>query len=935
MRNTFLLQEILLENRIDDVKKKYPNVSADIIERLSTWDPSGDNKYLDFIVNYYNLSINENEIIEYVKLFHTNVNKLSKEVLDEIIAKNRWEWLLSDSSPIGRTLQGIYKSPKDINQYKGDWNVFKIITDFINQKLSKTEIKKLDANILYSSDDILIMIPKSYKASCYYGSGTKWCTTNKDSDNYYKRYTETGTLIYYINKKENQSNDWYKAAFFIDKSGESQAFDAPDRPTSIKDASENLGNNWPIIRDTIIEYLYANNLKGVDNFYFGPELITWLESKGLDPLKVLDSKQMAERVGADSLMAYLKKRDVSLYTYLPFLDIFNLLYSETKHPNVLVKEIWNGYKEQGINPIESIITLGNLGKQNTEILIDAVVSEEISLDEFLHMASNLPNENNIFKLLSKLYRGRDDSWWGSDTFKQLFKLFKNDVDLIFGFAETLGINLFESLDVRSMNHLLSKKYDKEQGLKYALANLESLKSSLTNYGFPSQDVVDYITKFDNRVELFKKLNDSNLLGNLALSDYVKFLGANENTFWVYYSSKYKIIDDDYIQEIIKNSDNAIRRIFPTLADLEKSIQSKLTDGGKTPETDIFENILYGNRVLRVLIYNFYNGDYYSFYKDFMERGQDTQITTLMMIKAYEDAPVGESDLKEKVLKKVIEEMKGTYSNGRLTIGEKSNTVTTTNLSPADNLCNFTDFFESSEVRDILCGDDVPEHFFSDEDALSNLDDERILNLIREHLMTYFRGSRIKLPLEWVDEFDEWAEDIDEVEDTFTFDFQDERIYGMSDYKLEFLINKTPRLSQIKDAIRYAFTEANNNLLKTEMDNHLLQEIVGVFGGGYDKKKVTLTSKTGKEKVVKANEFGYHYLMDDIIAYANANVWAEETLPDSVVEMISQLMKNSEGRFDSYLETDVEYFVDGWMPDRNKMMELFADNLYRRLNDIEY
>ena len=148
MRNTFLLQEILLENRIDDVKKKYPNVSADIIERLSTWDPSGDNKYLDFIVNYYNLSINENEIIEYVKLFHTNVNKLSKEVLDEIIAKNRWEWLLSDNSPIGRTLQGIYKSPKDINQYKGDWNVFKIITDFINQKLSKTEIKKLDANIL-------------------------------------------------------------------------------------------------------------------------------------------------------------------------------------------------------------------------------------------------------------------------------------------------------------------------------------------------------------------------------------------------------------------------------------------------------------------------------------------------------------------------------------------------------------------------------------------------------------------------------------------------------------------------------------------------------------------------------------------------------------------------------------------------------------------
>ena len=139
MRNTFLLQEILLENRIDDVKKKYPNVNADIIERMSTLDPSGNNKYLDFMINYYNLLINENEIVKYVKLFHTNVNKLSKEVLDEVIEKNRWEWLLSDNSPIGRTLQGIYKSPKDINLYK-DWEVFTIITDFVNKKLSKTEI---------------------------------------------------------------------------------------------------------------------------------------------------------------------------------------------------------------------------------------------------------------------------------------------------------------------------------------------------------------------------------------------------------------------------------------------------------------------------------------------------------------------------------------------------------------------------------------------------------------------------------------------------------------------------------------------------------------------------------------------------------------------------------------------------------------------------
>ena len=47
--------------------------------------------------------------------------------------------------------------------------------------------------------------PLSHESSCYYGSGTRWCTTNKDSDNYYKRYTEAGTLIYYINKNKTFS----------------------------------------------------------------------------------------------------------------------------------------------------------------------------------------------------------------------------------------------------------------------------------------------------------------------------------------------------------------------------------------------------------------------------------------------------------------------------------------------------------------------------------------------------------------------------------------------------------------------------------------------------------------------------------------------------------------------------------------------------------
>lgn len=50
MRNVFLFEDLILENRLDDVIKKYPEINKVTIEGLSTLDPSGNNKYLDWMV---------------------------------------------------------------------------------------------------------------------------------------------------------------------------------------------------------------------------------------------------------------------------------------------------------------------------------------------------------------------------------------------------------------------------------------------------------------------------------------------------------------------------------------------------------------------------------------------------------------------------------------------------------------------------------------------------------------------------------------------------------------------------------------------------------------------------------------------------------------------------------------------------------------------
>ena len=166
MKNTFLLEELLLENRIDDVKKKYPKVPVEVIEEFASNDPSGTNKYLDWMVYTADRGIGMSNVIKNINLFHKNINKLTKEFFDEFVKENKFEWLLIDNSPVAKTFQNIYKSPKDINTYK-DYGIASVIFKSVDNVLSKSDVKKLEANVLYNSDDLLIMIPKSYRASCY------------------------------------------------------------------------------------------------------------------------------------------------------------------------------------------------------------------------------------------------------------------------------------------------------------------------------------------------------------------------------------------------------------------------------------------------------------------------------------------------------------------------------------------------------------------------------------------------------------------------------------------------------------------------------------------------------------------------------------------------------------------------------------------------
>lgn len=948
MRTNFLLEELLLESRVEEVKRKYPDVAVDIIELLASKDPSGNNKYLEWMVKMKHTGANNvPQITKYINLFHESINKLTKENLDEIIRIKNWGWLLTDTRPIAKVFQKIYKSPKDINSYE-DFELFMQILNEIKNVLSKSEIKKLEANVLYNSDDLLIMIPKSHRASCYYGAGTKWCTTNKENDNYFKNYTSKGTLIYVINKKEPYSNIWHKVAFFIDNDGDVSAFDAPDKPHNVTEASKNL-SNWGTIRDIIVEYLYSKSLKGIDKFYVGQDLVTWYESRGVDIFKELSSEELINKIGLAAVQNLLKKRGVNIYEYFTFKVLLELFLNGESGltSEEATKKIWEGYKSVGINPMTKMF----LKKRYADEVIDIVKDGLISLDEFLHLSSD-PNflesvdgavifdTKNIFTIMNMFYgSNRPDNFYGSILDTQLLKLFNNDVDLIFGYAKSTGVNLFMALDVKAMNVFLKKKYDFKTALELTLKNKKYLKSSLKNYGFDSEDIFDFYV--NDHIKFLEELMNDGLLTDLDIEDIIKVVKDPKKTFSLWLKQQYK--NEGTIEEILNSGSHLSEGYTLRLENILRKIGSKINV--VFPDIQSFKNYIYeitGERVEpiehlnpEVLLNSFFKGNFYLLYKSFLEK--NSSLNPLYLIKAYEDAPIDdETGLKEKVLSYVFERLNQKKVNTILEREGNKNYLILEKLSPLEN--NFVD-----DLRTFNDYTRNPEYYLNDEmKSISYFDfiigNKDLVEIIKEFLMVHFRNQKITLSLDWVDDFDFLDVKINDDEGNFSFTLTDENIYDLEDYNIQTLIENSPTLTNLKKLSKEIFYSIVEKEVKSDVKNYVDSLFENFFGGGFmevitDKKRLSnYDFQHTLEEQQNVYRFQYDYLLDDVIAYADAYWEHEDDLPRSVFDLLTDLLDNDYGRVRSDLidTGNIEEFISDWSYS-DKTIEEFNEKLYQELS----
>ncbi|MFN7656320.1 MAG: hypothetical protein ACK5OW_00860 [bacterium] len=214
------IREVLTESRVEDVKKRFPNVDSQIIDYFVNNDPSGNQKYLDWMV----------KAITHKPTLQTIGNIMgNNEYLDGgywggtaafiSVLINRFHNLLpylvheENGKKVGTT---------DLYQYKfSDSEMINYLIfdlDRAEERKKKKELsKKLksEADKIYEDKNWLVVRARTWEASCHYGAGTKWCTTSKESDTHFKRETDRQFLIYVINKNETSENPLYKVAWQI------------------------------------------------------------------------------------------------------------------------------------------------------------------------------------------------------------------------------------------------------------------------------------------------------------------------------------------------------------------------------------------------------------------------------------------------------------------------------------------------------------------------------------------------------------------------------------------------------------------------------------------------------------------------------------------------------------------------------------------------
>ena len=117
----------------------------------------------------------------------------------------------------------LLKKHKKIDQKLQQFNGLKGLEEFLDQykeqlreirgELTELEKGRQGGELIYNGKDIKIIQPATVAGACYYGRGTRWCTSAIKSDNRFDQYNIDGPLYIIQPKRPSRDQEKYQLQF--------------------------------------------------------------------------------------------------------------------------------------------------------------------------------------------------------------------------------------------------------------------------------------------------------------------------------------------------------------------------------------------------------------------------------------------------------------------------------------------------------------------------------------------------------------------------------------------------------------------------------------------------------------------------------------------------------------------------------------------------
>jgi hypothetical protein len=209
--------------------------------------------------------LNENKVDEFKSRFSSkfpqeNLNKIVSSIPSEfllwvgnMIDNINFDENLSKVTAAIKSFEKISSSlPKtDINQYQNINELVTEISKYLN-KMNRDYEQVSGGNVVYNDDRFFVVNPQTHDASCYYGQGTRWCSSSGD-DFYFHKFNDDGKLFYILDRTKNPTDPEYKVALSRKFDGKLSFYNSND--TSIKSGWIFTDPIYTQIMDSIETYM--------------------------------------------------------------------------------------------------------------------------------------------------------------------------------------------------------------------------------------------------------------------------------------------------------------------------------------------------------------------------------------------------------------------------------------------------------------------------------------------------------------------------------------------------------------------------------------------------------------------------------------------------------------------------------------------------------